>query len=336
MDATNKPIPTIISVASKSIRTSREKLDVIQAMRGIAALAVVLFHFNSQLHLPYIETVTTYGWLGVDVFFVISGFVIPYSLWGRDHTVRQSPAYMLRRLVRIEPPYLASIALILILVFASVPFASRTPDISFAQVAFHVFYAIPLTNEKWLNVVYWSLAYEFVFYVIVGMTFSTLNTRHVAYMLGLTAAIVALKFCITRELDPLIPLFVPGILTMRFLVGIDSKRTFVVCIVFTCALIEWLRPAAGIAAFVAVCLIVALRQHSFPRWTLALGSISYSLYLIHTVIGGRVINLGHRFGDGVAFNALLFVVALAVTLAFAAIFAWAIERPSTKAAHSIR
>jgi peptidoglycan/LPS O-acetylase OafA/YrhL len=50
-----------------------------------------------------------FGYLGVDVFFVISGFVIPYSLWGREYSLRQFPRYMIRRAVRLEPPYLASV-----------------------------------------------------------------------------------------------------------------------------------------------------------------------------------------------------------------------------------
>ncbi len=52
-----------------------------------------------------------YGYLGVDIFFVISGFVIPWSLYRTRYAIRDYPRFLLKRNVRLYPPYLASIAI---------------------------------------------------------------------------------------------------------------------------------------------------------------------------------------------------------------------------------
>ena len=80
-----------------------QRISIIEAMRGLAAASVALFHFSVQLDLAARDAFF-YGWVGVDVFFVISGFVIPLSLYGRGYTIQQFPQFMMRRLVRLEPP----------------------------------------------------------------------------------------------------------------------------------------------------------------------------------------------------------------------------------------
>src|SRR3569833_4435320 len=89
-----------------------QRISIFEAMRGLAAASVALFHFSVQLDLAARDAFF-YGWVCVDVFFVISGFVIPLSLYGRGYTIQQFPQFMMRRLVRHEPPYLVSIILVL-------------------------------------------------------------------------------------------------------------------------------------------------------------------------------------------------------------------------------
>ena len=79
----------------------------IDGLRAIAVMLVLGFH-------AFPEAVPG-GFIGVDVFFVISGFVIPLSLQGRDYRIADFPRFMIRRLVRLEPPYLVSIALTILL-----------------------------------------------------------------------------------------------------------------------------------------------------------------------------------------------------------------------------
>jgi len=85
----------------------------------MAAISVAAFHFSGPLSSEAAKFIGTYTWLGVDVFFVISGFVIPLSLHGRGYRPSHFPTFMLRRLLRLEPPYLASIAMVILLGYLS-------------------------------------------------------------------------------------------------------------------------------------------------------------------------------------------------------------------------
>ena len=91
----------------------------------------------------------------------------------------------------------------------------------------------------------------------------------------------------------------------------------------------------GSTILASVALIYLLRQARLGRWAYAIGGISYSLYLTHTIVGGRIVNLGRRFTNDVADEYVLIIVALAGSIAFAAVFAYLIEAPSRRAARRI-
>lgn len=92
-----------------------KRISVVEAMRTLASISVALFHFCNQLSSAGAQLIAQYGWLGVDLFFVISGFVITLSLHGKGYSLRNFPAFLIRRLVRLEPAYLVSVAAIIIL-----------------------------------------------------------------------------------------------------------------------------------------------------------------------------------------------------------------------------
>ena len=95
-------------------RLSPERLLFIDGLRGVAALAVLFYHF--YYNSPYLETFDALlprwlcwlfgkGWMGVEIFFVISGFVIAHSL-GKDRvTPKYAAGFILRRSIRLDPPY---------------------------------------------------------------------------------------------------------------------------------------------------------------------------------------------------------------------------------------
>src|SRR5258708_18006791 len=197
------------------------RISIIEAMRGIAAISVALFHFSVQLEGPA-RDIFAYGWVGVDVFFVISGFVIPLSLFGRDYSLRQFPQFLLRRMVRLEPPYLASIALVLTVWYlaAITPgLGDGRPDYSWPQVASHLLYTIPLTHYPWISAAYWSLAYEFVFYIVAGVTFASLIERSVEWTVLMAALIMVALYPVEGALDVCIIEFLVGIVVMRIVTG---------------------------------------------------------------------------------------------------------------------
>src|ERR1700761_6863297 len=94
-----------------------KRLPTLDALRGLAALSVMWFHFTKHM-IPSIGTGVVYtsgryGWLGVEVFFVISGFVIPYAMHRAGYTISCYGKFLLKRITRLDPPYLLSIVFII-------------------------------------------------------------------------------------------------------------------------------------------------------------------------------------------------------------------------------
>lgn len=143
------------------------KIYSLQAMRGAAALAVVLLHaMESSLIFAgsvdqSIVNYFNYGLLGVDFFFVLSGFIIFSSHVNDLDDISSLKKYVVKRLVRIYPPYLpVSIAYILIIIF--VPSISENGN-DYGLVSSLLL--IPTSKEPALGPA-WTLVYEMMFYFI--------------------------------------------------------------------------------------------------------------------------------------------------------------------------
>ena len=92
----------------------------IQALRGIAVMAVVVIHiqlyYSNKLHMPDFLPQFNIGAASVDVFFVISGFIMVYAserMFGQPGAMR---IYFLRRIARIVPMYWAATTILLVYV----------------------------------------------------------------------------------------------------------------------------------------------------------------------------------------------------------------------------
>jgi len=314
-----------------------KRISIVEALRALASISVALFHFCNQLNSIGAQLITAYGWLGVDVFFVISGFVIPLSLYGTGYGLKYFPFFLFRRLVRLEPPYLVSIVLIIILWHASsmAPgFAGTAPNYSFTQVASHLFYLVPLTDYSWLNPVYWSLAYEFVFYIIVGISFSYLIQRNVVATVAVALCAVAIAYFFRKFVDVRIIEFLVGVLIMRSVIvkDIHAKAWLLISLA---AVFIFGGIATGIAVSIGAGAIYFFRSVDFGRWALLFGGLSYSLYLVHVPVGGRVINIAKRFGHGGPYEVFAVVCALAASVAVAALLHRWVERPAMAASRKI-
>lgn len=313
-------------------------------MRGLAAFAVAWFHLTGH-DSNWVRSSGSYGWLGVEVFFVISGFIIPYSIW-RSYprfTLRDFPNYMLRRIVRLEPPYFASILLVLVLWHASslAPnFAGAEPSWNLWQVLSHIAYAIPMTDYSWLQPVYWTLAYEFVFYMIVGLIFGFMAQPQ--SIVWPAAAFVVLCLSLAGILSSLCLLFIMGISVFRS-VYLGEKAGWALLSFVVVMLAMSLGGAsleAGIGVLTAGIIWLSARAKLTGvvwRPFRALGAISYSLYLVHVPVGGRVVNLLERYTpDGAVFDFAVSALALTLSIIFAAVFWRFCERPSIQWLRTLR
>ena len=168
-----------------SNHSTNGRIEIVDSLRGLAALAVCWFHFTycerDWLGTNWLIEFSGYGRLGVEIFFVISGFVIPYALARSDYKIARYGKFLLKRIVRIDPPYLASIALSIVigygLMLTSKSYANRPPIHSLAQLAAHFGYLNTFFQYEWINPVYWSLALEFQYYLLIGLCFPLLNSN---------------------------------------------------------------------------------------------------------------------------------------------------------------
>ncbi|MFF5259090.1 acyltransferase family protein [Actinomadura viridis] len=150
--------------------TRHDRLRELDLLRFAAALAVVLFHFTGfkgagpwpepSLELfPGLGMITRYGYLGVDLFFMISGFVILMSAWGR------SPGeFGVSRLVRLMPAYWAGVLLALA-VYAVFGLGNGAPGLIVPNLTM----LQGGLGVKNVDAVFWTLWVETHFYVLIAV-----------------------------------------------------------------------------------------------------------------------------------------------------------------------
>lgn len=177
----------------------------LQIARGLAALAVFLFHTRGLLHesLPALERLVQFGDLGVPLFFVISGYVITASANAALLGGGSAPQFLKRRFLRIFPPFWFSIVVIVALPYLLEAISMlKTGMYNWPSPRF-----LALNLTEWLqvlsltkifvsggtglyaefeliNIVYWTLAIEFQFYLVVFI--ALVFRRHFTAILLLT------------------------------------------------------------------------------------------------------------------------------------------------------
>lgn len=179
----------------------RGRLDSIQILRAIAVLMVALYHLTTLFPEPLaarwaIPGPLYFGYAGVDLFFVISGFIIM-------HVTRREPvdvgAFALKRIFRILPLYWGVTALLIgvwALHPAMVPIRADTPGQFFVES----FLLVP-TRERPLLGVGWTLEHEFQFYILVALLL-VLGWRRLTlpFLMALFAGAVMLRVILDPHL----------------------------------------------------------------------------------------------------------------------------------------
>jgi peptidoglycan/LPS O-acetylase OafA/YrhL len=273
-----------------------------------------------------------HGWLGVEVFFVISGFVIPFVLHRANYRLAHYGPFVLRRIVRLDPPYFASILLAVVLAYmsAAVPgFRGPPPAFSAGQLLSHVAYANGLLGFRSVIPVYWSLSLEFQYYLLIGLAAPLLLSGKQSVRIGalVTLGIAALMLPNTLIVFHWFFLFELGLMTFYFRARMVSLSGYLAGVALAgIGTHLTLGLATALVAVAATLLIGFVELKSRPL--LFLGDISYSLYLVHVPIGGRVINGGYRLGLGQAGWVSLTLVAFAIAVLAAYGFHRLVERPA--------
>jgi peptidoglycan/LPS O-acetylase OafA/YrhL len=298
---TIKEISAAPETAPPPVPAQRPHLGVLDVLRGIAALSVCLFHFTSGTNLTklFVPALAPWFWrgqLGVEAFFVISGFIIPYSLSGTGYRVSHFFPYMRKRIARIVPPAYASLALLLLQwaligVLLHHP-SSRLLAVTPTQLLANLLFVVPfLHNQPWLSGVFWTLALEFQFYVLVGLLYSRLFTTpsvpaFFAWTIGLSLLNVlpVLPGHPGEHFFQFSAFFWLGAATLRYRQGTLNQWQFGVALALFTGLCYWQQGgwATGVGLSTALAIAFVRVNNRFFAW---LGKISYSLYLTHMMAG---------------------------------------------------
>ncbi|MCC8036080.1 MAG: acyltransferase [Rikenellaceae bacterium] len=89
-------------IPSAAFADTKPHYDILDGLRGIAALVVVCFHLFEAFATSHLDQVINHGYLAVDFFFLLSGFVVGYAYDGRWKTMTTG-RFLVRRLIRLQP-----------------------------------------------------------------------------------------------------------------------------------------------------------------------------------------------------------------------------------------
>ncbi len=314
-------------------------LHSIDLLRGIASLLVCIFHFtnfeyNNELIFRANSAVTNLGELGsngVYIFFVISGCVIPYALYKSQFKFNHFLSYIWRRFIRIEIPYIVSIALILAVLFIFSIYNNTYFNFEIYRLIYHIIYFIPFSDYEWYNAIYWTLAIEFQFYILIGILFSLLMHHSMMIKMAMLVIFIVLGIIFTNShlIFYYTPIFLLGMLTFLKVVEKIENYLFYTFLVVGVLIIAYFHSISisifSIGTLVAI--LTLKREMKLGKW---LGKISYSLYLTHGLIGGNFLYFTVRYVHSEINLLLLVVLAIVFSIIFAVIFNKYVEEPSRK------
>ena len=323
----------------RALDRSRD-LDSVQALRALAATSVVLAHIR------FVQM----GFFGVDVFFVVSGFIMCYvsGTSARD--------FLLKRVFRIVPLYwIGTLAVALVALAAPRALKSTSFDLlALVQSLFFVPYVRADGATMPMLFLGWTLEYEMFFYLLftLALAWSVRYAHLIVIGMLVTVAVLGAALQPTSVVlafysKPVILEFGFGILAFlvwnRYREWFRRPPTLVVALAVTVAYLSLILIDRGFArglhvpsfilwcgpslALLLACLALEGR-FTFPAWVLAIGNASYSLYLFHPYVI-RAIDRGALSLDRVTPRRLV-VATLTVLLCFpVALISFALfERPS--------
>ncbi len=319
----------------------------IDVLRALSAMAVVLFHFNAVPLQPAGPAAAAwhglwqYGHLGVGVFFALSGYCLIPG-WQRSAGCLD---FMRRRVWRILPPYWASLLLIAVLALGfklttGVNDIATLPRDPVSLAATLLLFTQPVTGVPTMNWVYWTLSDMLAFYALMTLPLLAPRPARVFILLGLHTLLCTADLAF-RPVPAGIFFFIRHwpVFGVGAALGVWSIHRSAAAAMLVASFLHavvtigrgydhthylltgWLTVAA-VTVTLAANLPAALRPLA------RLGTISYSLYLIHVPVG--ILALSRLFPQsmdpGWEFIGRQLVL-LTVCLAAAGLFYFAGERP---------
>ncbi|WP_426671930.1 acyltransferase family protein [Mucilaginibacter sp. McL0603] len=275
-----------------TLPNTKNRNHLIDLLRFVSACWVVLFHFNEPV--KYIDNwyrnFCKLGYLGVPVFFIISGFCIRIA---QKH-VKTPNEFIIKRLFRIFPPYWMSLAIVITcaMIIKVITGYNSTPlPKNISGIAATLFlYTEPVSHFATVNWVYWTLPYELSFYFIIGL--SIFASKRFVLVLPLVLTSIAILLPIQKEnflfFFNELPSFLLGYSLCILIHKDENKWLNALLFLLSVAglILKHLSFEYLLTCFLTVTLIYinskkTLKENTFSR----MGDFSYSIYLLHVPLG---------------------------------------------------
>ncbi len=300
------------------------RMATLDLLRLVAALAVVGFHYLFRGELapeghnqafPAVSAFAIYGYLGVNLFFLISGFVIAWSAEGRDFA-----RFSLARFARLYPGFIFCLTITFAVLFmAGDPFF----QVSAIQFLANLVMFSPAFGQPFMDGVYWSIVLEIIFYgwVALALFFGVFERWKTGLLTGWLFACAVNEYWLGSETLRLVllteygPLFVSGVLLHHMHAHGRSAEalallaaSFVMSTAAMSSMRDWMFEQYGqavpliglvvsnVAIYGILMLAIRFSRHlaSTPL-VLMLGGLTYPLYLLHQNIGYILIEAAAGF-----------------------------------------
>lgn len=340
-------------------------LTTIQTLRGVAALMVAIAHLHSVENrfggTPLLGNWALAGFGGVDLFFVISGFVMVWVTRADQGKPAALPGFWFARLARIYPLWWLVLSALVAVWMLKPDWVYASHD---SRPELWKSYLLVPDKELPLHAVGWTLIHELWFYLVFGILL-LLPARWFPAALAIWAIITAAAASVLPRPDNPFVALIRHPLTLEFILGavvglLAQRRIFPsprlmaqfgAFWMLICALSlredaqamfgqEWPRLFYfGIPAALLVWGCVGLEQDGYesPKWSKSLGDWSYALYLIHVPVFAALGRLGAPLSrPGPLDNLILLTVALAAAIIAAWILHVGFDRPIQRLAARLR
>ncbi len=336
---------------------SRHFLGNVQALRAVAALLVVLVHASlPDVGVESVMAPADHAWLtpfqyiglfGVDLFFVISGFIMLVTNWNNFGRRLAGARFFIRRAIRIYPPYwLALLPILPVLLFAKDRFMGAHRGVQTGIVES----ILLLPNQhKFVLTVGWTLVWEMIFYVVFAMLLR-LDRRYVVAALAIWLSVQVLLYAAFNGSANYYLNFIATPLPIEFIFGtavgvVYVKRSFpaprtAACVAAAVAAGTWIAVTMGkislenpndinrvlvfgLPAMLLVYAAVALEVRGVfvaPRALRSIGDGSYAIYLWHLsllVVLRQVLIRLHPAGPLAHGAILLFTIGIIIAFGMA-------------------
>ncbi|PUE08622.1 hypothetical protein B9Z51_06635 [Limnohabitans sp. T6-5] len=321
-----------------------QNYQTIQALRFIAAVSVALTHatFYIKTRIDPGMTIWEVGSQGVQIFFVISGFVMALSSGAIINQPVKWSQFIVRRLARIAPLYWL-MNLVKLATLAMLPgFLLAKPD--FQNIILSLLF-IPSRNENGIVETFygvgWTLNFEMFFYLLVTifLYFKKPVIVYSALALGFFLSLGAFRQeewpAVTYLFHPYLANFIWGLLIAKVASKIEMNRPFLGSLLIAISgywiFINPIHPTMNLLGIQYAALVFGLLMLEFkskdniPKFLLFGGEFSYSLYLTHAMVGPIAALLISKMGIHSITASLIFMLVIMLLVA-AACFVY-IEKP---------